>query len=67
MPVDHYVARIAGRRQSVHRLLNDVDLMGRCHQDEASFTGNITASEFAKITKDDPRRLCGHCYPTVDR
>lgn len=61
------VARVAGRRQSVHRLADDEELMGRCHVDEAKVGSYLTIPEFSEIVETQSRRLCGHCYPVVDR
>lgn len=65
--MEETVARVAGVRGGVHRLADDPKLTGSCHVDDAWRGPELTADEFAEIASEDPRRLCGHCYPVSDR
>lgn len=61
-----YVARVVGRRKGVHRLVDDPKASGSCNVGAFS-DAYLTAEEFGRIAFDDPRRLCAHCFPSVDR
>lgn len=62
---------VAGRRKAVHEdqgvsRANRPLFRGRCQVDHR-FAVEITAEEFARIASQEPRRLCGHDFPTRDR
>lgn len=69
-------AWVSGRRRAVH-VNNAVSrasrplaiFRGRCSVDTslgAPFPPMmISNEELARITREEPRRLCGHCVPTV--
>lgn len=69
-------AWIVGKRRAVHEdrgvsragwpLFN-----GRCHVNASPFAlfppREIDDTELARIVREEPRRLCGHDYPTRNR
>ncbi|HLA15263.1 MAG TPA: hypothetical protein VJZ72_00055 [Candidatus Limnocylindrales bacterium] len=69
-------AWVVGRRRAVHESqgvsrANRPLFRGRCNVDASEDADpplrELTDHEFAQIVAAEPRRLCGHDYPTRDR
>ena len=67
---------VSGRRRAVHEdrgvsRANRPLFHGRCGVDDsltAAFPPReIDDTELARIAREEPRRLCGHDFPTVNR
>jgi hypothetical protein len=67
---------VSGRRRAVHQdrgvsRASRPLFFGRCDVDDtltAAFPPReIDDTELARITREEPRRLCGHCFHTPDR
>jgi hypothetical protein len=61
-----------GKRKGVHedRGVSRASLplfRGQCHFGQVRDITQLDDAELARILRDEPRRLCGHCFPVVDR